>query len=357
MKKVLQIYTLYNNAGTEKVIMNLYKNIDKKTITFDFLAEREGELDDYIRSQGSQIYYIPFHNRREYINDLYKFLTEHTEYQIIHTHTALHLEDVLIAAMKAGVKCRIAHSHNSRNDLPFIVQKVRRLQTRKIEAAATHYIACSEEAAKWLFPRHYKQCLLLNNGIDLNSFKYRSEYRVLVRTELGIGDRCKVICHIGRFAKQKNQKFIIDILANMDKSDDICLLLVGDGPDKGNIIEYARQKGVYSNIHFLGNRRDIAQILSASDLFVFPSLHEGLGIVLIEAQASGLHCIASENVPDEADVGDLERIRLKDTDKWIQRIKESLYSEKDRLTHVSYKLQQYDIKKTAKCMENFYESQ
>ena len=354
MKKILQVYPQMNNAGTEMVIMNLFRNIDRSKVSFDFLVQKPGSIDDIIKSLGGNIYYIPNRSKWSYHKELINFFTEHKEYDVIHTHTHAEMGLVLKAAKQVGIKHRIAHSHNSREDLPSIFKLYKRITGIEIEYNANHFFACSELAAKWLFPSKWKQCKILENAIELERFSFDNETRARMRKCFGFTVDDKVVCHVGRFAEQKNHKRIIEILNKMiDADNSIKALLVGTGP----ILDEMVEKSKSDNIKFLGNRNDVPDILCAGDVFLFPSLHEGLGIVLIEAQASGLMCIASNAVPPEADIGNglLIRLSLKDDNVvWIENIKKG-FSQSDRLELSQMALKsRYNIKKIGKHIEEFY---
>lgn len=354
MKKILQVYPQMNNAGTEMVIMNLFRNVDRNKVSFDFLVQKPGLIDDEIRSMGGNIYYIPNNRKTKYYRNLLGFFEEHQEYSAVHTHTHAEMGMVLKAAKKAGIKHRIAHSHNSREDLPAIFKLYKRITGIPIEQNANHFFACSNLAAKWLFPAKWEKCEILENAIELERFVFNAETRIRMRQSFGFNESDKVICHVGRFAEQKNHKRIIEILNEMiDADNSIKALLVGVGP----LFDEIKAKSKTENIKLLGTRNDIPELLCAGDMFLFPSLHEGLGIVLIEAQASGLKCVASDAVPKEADIGTelLRRLPLKASNKeWIQNI-EASFENPDRQKKSQAALNsKYNIKTIGKHIEEFY---
>ena len=354
MKKILQVYPQMNNAGTEMVIMNLFRNVDRNKISFDFLAQKPGLIDDEIRSMGGNIYYIPNTGKTEYYKRLFRFFEEHKEYTAIHTHTHAEMGMVLKAAKQAGITHRIAHSHNSREDLPSIFKLYKRITGIPIEQNANHFFACSNLAAKWLFPSKWQKCEVLENAIELERFAFNAETRIRMRQGFGFNDGDKVICHVGRFAEQKNHKRIIEILNEMIEADNsIKALLVGIGP----LFDEMKSKSKTDNIKFLGTRNDIPELLCAGDMFLFPSLHEGLGIVLIEAQASGLKCVSSDAVPPEADIGTglLRRLPLKASNKeWIRNIEASFVNHDRQKKSQAALDSRYNIKTIGKHIEEFY---
>ena len=355
MVKVLHVYPEMKSAGTEMVIMNLYRNIDRERVQFDLLTMREGESDDAFRALGAQVHRIP--KTKSYKRDLVAFFRAHPEYKIVHAHTHKEMGEVLRAAKVAGVPCRIAHSHNSRSDLPKIMKLYKMLTGWHIESSATHFLACSREAAEWLFPRKHKRAQVWNNAIDLDAFRFDTEARKSVRAQLGIPEEARVIAHVGRFADQKNHTFIVRLLNRLTAEDaSLYAILVGDGP----LFDEIRAEAKSERILFLGQRKDVPALLSASDMFLFPSHYEGLGIVAVEAEASGLFCLASDGVPAAADIGIglFRRMSLSDSDDtWCDRIKEILNtasrenrSERSMLAFDT----DYNIHKIAKMAEEFY---
>lgn len=360
MIRVLQVYPQLNNAGTEMVIMNLYKHIDRSKIQFDFLVEEKGELDDIIRKMGGIIYYLKNSNKNSYYKSLNSFFHVHREYSIVHTHTHKSMGYVLKAAKRNGVTIRIAHSHTARLGLPKAITFYKKFTSKIIEENATDFFACSSIAAKWLFPRKYKQAKIIYNAIELEKFYFKDQSRQTVRNQLGLNNNQKLICHVGRFAQEKNHSKIINIASELLKiRDDTFFVFVGDGPLHNDIKKKAKELEVEEKMFFLGSRTDVYSILSASDLFIFPSLREGLGISLIEAQANGLYCVASEKVPNEADLK-LGLFMKKSTSdsalEWASSINDKLNEEVIR-NKVSEKsnIENYDISIIANKVQNFYE--
>ena len=355
MIRILHVYPEMRSAGTEMVIMNLLRNIDRDEVAFDFLVQREGESDEKLQALGANIHYLP--KTKKYFSELKSFFSEHSEYRIVHTHTHAEMGLVLKAAKKMGVPCRIAHSHNSRPDLPRLVKLIKLWTSRDIESSATHFIACSREAAKWLYPRKHKRAVVWNNAIDLDAFRFSDETRKEYREKLDIPEGAKVIAHVGRFAHQKNHAFIIDALNELIARDEsVVALLVGDGP----LFDEMKARSNSDAIRFLGHRSDVPEILAASDLFFFPSNYEGLGIVAVEAQASGIYCLASTGVPAAADIGIglFERLALTESmDTWLERIADILAScdtaKRAELSEAAFGTE-YNIKRVAKDAQSFY---
>lgn len=355
MVRVLQVYPQLNNAGTEMVIMNLYRNIDREKVQFDFLVQKKGELDSKIKEMGAKIYYIE--KDKNYKQKLNCFFKDHKEFRIVHTHMHQEMGMVLKQAAKNGITYRIAHSHNARVDLPEIFRVYKMVSSYNIEKYATHFVACSEEAARWLFPRRYRECVVWKNAIEMERFLFSQELRIKKRRELGIPEKAKVVCHVGRFAKQKNHERILSILNDMmKKNQELYALLVGVGP----LLNEMKQIASTDRIKFLGNRTDVPDILDAADMFLFPSLYEGLGIVAVEAQTNGLYCLASTNIPKSADLnnGCFAQLELKEeNDRWERTILKLLeisdLEERKRKSLDALKTE-YNIKVIAKNVQTFY---
>ena len=229
-----------------------------------------------------------------------------------------------------------------------------------MEKSATHFFACSYNAAKWLFPHKVKECKVLYNGIMLDEYLFKKESRQKVRTLLGIPEDTFVMIHVGRFAKEKNHEYLVKILENYKKvaQSEWKAILVGSGPLEESVKTQVRESNLMDHVLFLGSRKDVNELYSAADMFIFPSLHEGLGIVVIEAQASGLPCIVSDAVPPEADmgVGLLNTLSLQDDfDKWSEMIvckKRGIETREEQKTTILKG--KYNIKLVAAQMQKFY---
>lgn len=353
MIKVLQVFPKMNNAGTENVIMNLYNNIDKSKVITEFLVQQQGELDEYIKASGAKIHYIPKTTNADYFENLKKVFKEN-DFAIVHVHLHKDMGLVLKAANKAGIKHRIAHSHTSRPDLPQIAKLYKFATNISTLRNANHFFACSTIAAQWIFPTKWRQSKTIYNAINVEKFQFDELIRAEKRAELGISPTDKVICHVGRFSKPKNHKRIIRILNKMVEKDP-CLkaILIGDGPLFSSVKAQARS----TNIKFLGSRTDVHALLNAADVFFMPSLHEGLPVVLVEAQVNGLTCVASDIISDETDIGNglLTFISLKKSDsEWIKHIN-TAFCKYDRKVKSQFAYESnFNIKKIAKEVEDFY---
>jgi glycosyltransferase EpsF len=335
--RVLHVVSAMNRGGAETLLMNVYRNLDRSKIQFDFVSHRKEkcDFDDEIISLGGKIFRIQSLGQlgpARYVKELKKVMLTNP-YVAVHAHTDYQSGFPALAAKIVGVKRRICHSHS--NHFPRgngIKEKViLKLLQSIIKYSATDYAACSKEAALFLFGKRtieHSKHHLLKNGIDITSFANVEENFILkVKQELNIPSGSGVIGHIGTFSKSKNHKFILNILKRMvERNKDLYVVLVGDGPLKKEIEEEAKEQGVYSYIRFLGVRDDVPRLMQAFDVFLFPSIYEGFGIVMIEAQSSGIPCVASDGVPKSTDMnlGLVSFISLTESlDKWIDAIEES----------------------------------
>jgi len=358
MVRVLHVVTQMGRGGIETMLMNLYRNMDREKIQFDFLVHREekGDYDDEIKALGGNIYYVPainpFHHRK-YLNALDTFFLKH-RYNIVHSHINTLSMYVLRAAKKANVNCRIAHSHTDRIEINkgFFIKIYCK---KKLENYLTHRFACGEKAGKWLFNKN--DFTILNNAIDLYKFRFDKENNLLYRNQLELGNSF-VLGHIGNYSKTKNHSFLIDIFTEIvKKNENSKLVLIGRKDKREKAIEKkVNGLGLSSKVLFLGIRKDVQEILSCMDVFVFPSIYEGLPVTLIEAQANGIHIVASDSITEKVKVTELVQfISLKkDATYWADNI----LKYKDGYKRVFYlsELQTagYDASKTAKWLENFY---
>jgi glycosyltransferase involved in cell wall biosynthesis len=336
--RVLQVVTIMNRGGLETMLMNYYRQMDKNKIQFDFMVHREekGHYDDEIIRLGGRIYRMPQirpGNYRLYFNKLDDFFSNHKEYKVVHSHINENSSFVLRAARKYEVPCRIAHSHLS--DLGIDIKLPFRLFARySMKENPNYYFACSKNAGKWLFGNKVpftNNVTVLNNAVNTNEFKFNEAIRNRVLREIGVTNQL-VVGHIGRFNKQKNHDYLIDIFNELVKiKPNAILVLVGDGHLKPQIEKKISNLGLSNNVRILGVRSDISDILQAIDLFLFPSLFEGLPVVLVEAQAAGLNCIISDSITKECDVtGRIQFLSLQDPPKhWAEKILSTTYEHYD----------------------------
>ena len=298
--RVLQVVTHMERGGLESMLMNYYRYIDREKIQFDFLVHRQerAAYDDEIEAMGGKIYRLPrlVPWSKAYLTALNRFFDEHPEYRIVHVHQDCLSSVILKAAQQHNIPVRIAHSHNANQDRN-LKYPIKLWCRRSIPRCATHLFACGKDAGDWMFGGASYQ--IINNAIDTTAYTYDTNKRVELRRQLGLADEL-VIGHVGRFNPQKNHPFLMDIFAALlKKESNAVLLLVGGGEGMSQIREKAQKLGIAEHVHFLGVRSDVADLMRAMDVFVLPSLYEGLPVTMVEAQAAGLPCIISDKVPPE----------------------------------------------------------
>lgn len=305
-KRVLHIVSAMNRGGAETLLMNVYRNIDKAKVQFDFISHHQEscDYDNEIEAMGGRIYRIKSLGQQgpfSYVRTLKRIMGEN-QYVAVHSHTDYQSGFPALAAKYAGVKKRICHSHSNLRTNGLKEKMLYQLFRAVIHYAATDYCACSDVAARSLFGEK-NGVHILKNGIDMSDYINMSSGRS-VREELGIADDAKIIGHVGNFSDTKNQAFILKVVKKLVKEDsNIVAVLVGDGPLKSTIEAEAKKLGINQHIRFLGIRTDIARLMKTFDVFLFPSLFEGFGIVAIEAQCAGTPCVASDTVPQTTDMG------------------------------------------------------
>lgn len=357
--RVLHVVVNMNRGGAETLLMNLYRNIDRSKIQFDFLTCKEGVFDREILELGGKVHRIPYVTEVghfQYGKSLEEFFKSQLKYQIVHSHLDKMSGLVLKAAKKAGIPVRISHSHNTSSEGSMAAKLYKWYIGQLINSNATNFYACSQVAGEWLFKD--RSASILKNGIDIDQFLYSSEARKKTRGELNISENTIVFGHVGRFAHQKNHEFLIDVFTDFCRSEmDSVLLLVGDGPLRQEIEKKVCNLKMGDKVKFLGIRNDISSLLQAFDLFIFPSLHEGLPVSLIEAQGAGLPCFISDQISPEVDMdmGLVEFIPLNNTNVWVERIKKRVPMAFYREVNLEpLKLKGYNIKDTAAQLERFY---
>lgn len=301
MIRVLQCVNIMDRAGLETMLMNYYRNIDRTEIQFDFLTHRpnEGAYDDEIKELGGKVYHAPRlypQNYLVYFKWMKDFFKEHSEYNIVHSHIDAMSYFPLAAAKKAEIAVRIAHSHTSKLDKDLKLP-IKFFTLKMIPMVANYYCACGDTAGKFMFGR--RDFKIIRNAIDLKAFSYNENIRHRKRQELGIENKL-VIGHVGRYCYIKNQLFLIEVFNEILKNNKQShLLLIGKGEDFDKIQTRINDLKIKDHVSLLVDRTDVAELYQAMDVFVMPSLFEGLPVVGVEAQANGLPCIMSNKISNE----------------------------------------------------------
>ncbi len=356
MIRILHCVAGMNYGGYEAFIMNVYRNIDRDKIQFDFLSSFPGAYDEEIKRLGGRIFYIPFITQKGpllYQKNLNKFFKEHPEYTIVHSHMDKISGSVMAAAKKAGVKVRIAHSHNIANEGGIAYHIVKDFYGLFVGPNCTHRFACSKEAARWMFGDKACEATVVYNGIDMKKYLPDGETRNALRREMRLENNF-IVGHVGRFSQQKNHDFLIDIFREIKKlKTNAKLLLLGEGDLQPRIKEKVRRMKLEEDVIFYGTTNKVNEVIQVMDAFVLPSLFEGLGIVLIEAQSAGLYCTASSDVPPLAKISDnIQFLPLsRGAEKWAKAIVEKQPAPADINSLLN---SDFNISKTADFLQNFY---
>lgn len=354
------------NGGQESFLMNMYRNIDREKVQMDFMTPftcDNNKMKKEIIDMGGRVYSYnyPFgkNNNQVFKKCMTDFMKKH-KYNTVHIHsgsTYALMEGSKIARL-SGVKNIIVHSHcGGFANIKYYIIKT--LSIQKLLKYPTHYCACSKLAAEWKFPKKIiknNSYEIIKNAIDLERFSFDRKIRSVYRERYNFQEKF-VVGHIGRFAIQKNHEFLIDIFEQICKlKENAELVLIGDGELKDKIIEKVKKKNLQERVHFWGIRSDTAELLNMMDIFVLPSFFEGLPVVGVEAQATGLPVICSDKIAKELPISSLSYfIPLEKSPKeWAKKIVE-IYDHYDRNeTKEEMAAAGYDIKLAAKQLECFY---
>ena len=326
MKRIL-VYGMSNNpGGIESYLLGMTSKIKKYGIQFDFVSDFDSmAYADELRQNGSKLYFIPAKGKKllRHLGAMRKLLKDHPEYQTVYFNILDAGAAFTMAVPRLmGRRC-IVHSHNGSTGKIWLHRICRPFLNRMADERA----ACSNLAAEYMFGKRLqnrKPAVIIPNAIHADRYYFNENIRKEYRVKLGLEDRF-VICHVGRMTEQKNSFRLIDIFDSLCEAEPKAeLLYVGTGELEEQVTAYAKKKKYADKIRFLGIRSDVAELMQASDVFLLPSLYEGLPIVAVEAQAAGLPVVLSSNITDETDItGNLKFVNLKDSDcMWVRTILE-----------------------------------
>lgn len=342
--------------------MNYYRNIDKDKIQFHFLCDEDSTNIPYeeIEKMGGKVIIIPPYQRLfEYQKELYRIFKENN-YKIVHSHISTLSVFPLRIAKKAGVPIRIAHSHSTSNKKEWKRNLIKNILRPFSKVYANQFFACSELSGRWLFgEKAFKnnKIKIINNAIDLEKFKFNKEIRNKIREKLNILEDTVLIGHIGRFVTQKNHEFLIEVFNDIYKGrKNSKLILIGQGNLKKKIVKKVEELGLKDNVIFTGQINNVSDYYNAMDIFILPSLYEGLPVVGIEAQANGLLCEFSTDMTKETKVLNTTRfISLKETpENWAKIILEDYKNFKRKDSFDEMTENNFNIIKEAKKLEEYY---
>ena len=348
MKKI-KILCLLNSLdkcnGISTYIMNYYSRLNHQNFGFDFYITDDNICDEYknniIKNNdnifvGNRIRLKTFLKEKKHFEKIIK----NENYDIIYSNILYTAFFYFIEAKKIGIKHRILHSHNTPIRSFLGIKNIIYELSKKLSVISSNiYFSCSDYAGKYLF--NNKKYHIIHNAIDTNLYKYNKEIRDIYRKKLNI-DNEYCIVHIGRFSEQKNHKYIVKIIKEIVKTEEnVKVFFIGYGELEEEIKKIIDEYNINDKIVFLGIRNDIADILQAMDVFILPSLYEGLPLVSIEAQASGLPNILSTGITKEVEITKNVKfidIKEENIEQWCKNIlkyknfnRENLESEIEKL--------------------------
>ena len=357
--KVLHVGATMDRGGTETLLMNILRVLDRDRLQFDIVeqTQRRCDYDDEIEALGSRIYRCPTispKNLRQYRMWWRTFFLEHPEYLIVHGHSRGSAPIYLSEANRAGrVTILHCHSNSYGKGLAGVARSIWQIPLHWI---ADYNFACSYEAGISQFGKK-RAFRVIKNGIISESFSWSPQTRKTLRSELSLEDSF-VLGNVGRFETPKNHPFIIDIFSEVKKIiPHAKLMLIGSGTNEEMIKEKTHQMGIFDDVLFMGVRGDVCRLHQAMDAFVFPSLYEGMPLALVEAQAASLPCFVSDTVSKDVKVTDLVQfISLADPpDVWAKKIADTMRSSPERIDRSREIIQAgFDIHSTAAELEQFY---
>ncbi len=359
-QRILCVLGKLKSGGVESIMFSYYKKLDKESYQYDFVYEEasDSEFPQEIIDMGAGAYCVPnISSPIAYIKEIRKII-KNGNYNIVHSNLNTLSVFSLFAAATCNVKYRILHNHSTssnkekkRDILKKILRPFNLIFTNK-------KAACSELAARWMYGnRSFEKGMVqvFNNGIDVDKFKFDPVFRDEIRKKYKVENK-KIVGHVGRFVTTKNHLFIIDMFSETVKIDpESVLMLVGDGELLENVKEYVNEKYLMDKVIFTGVCEDVYKYYSAFDVFVLPSLYEGLPVVAMEACACGLPVILSDQITKECAISDnVSFLPINDTECWVEKICES--NVPDRELYAGAMVGgPFDINKCVKELESYYD--
>lgn len=346
--RILHCVAGLGRGGYETFIMNVYRQIDRTKVQFDFLYSFDGIFVEEIRQLGGRVYQIPFITQKGpfvYRKAVQDFFKAHGEYRIVHSHMDKFSGLIMECAKESSIPVRISHSHNTKNEGGLAFHLVKNYYGKKILPNCTHKMGCSADAYRWLFDTD-EEMLIVQNGIDTEKFTNADNRNKKVFT----------VVNIARFTQQKNHTFLLDIFAELYRMDSSArLVLAGTGTLMERIQKKAQALGIASAVTFLGDCNDVPGLLAAADVLCMPSLFEGLPVSLVETQSAGVPCVVSDTIPSEVNLtGMVTFLSLEDSPKkWAEALLRHKHMEKPD-NRQKIREAGYDIHHTAAFLQEFY---
>lgn len=358
MKRILHIGLSNVMGGIESYLVNLMQTIDSNKYQLEFLVfhQDEPKFQQSIVQAGGIIHQITSRNENYFLNkkDLHSFF-QHHNFDTVHYHIVSFSYMTPIQYIPKSTKL-VLHSHTSSPPINKRILFFHHLNKIRFLHRANLLLACSKDAAQFMFSN--KKCVVLPNGINFERYSFNSSIRMTYREQLQL-DNKTVLIHIGRFEKEKNHRFLIEMFSELIRKEgrEYRLLLVGTGSLLVETKNLVKQLGLQKDVMFLGLRADIAELLSASDVLLMPSYYEGLPFALIEAQVNGLKCIVSTGVSNESNKND--RISFLPIDKgngvWIKNIRQYSFNNWQRINDLQNS--EYDIAISTKKLQEAYKKE
>lgn len=376
MRVLHVISTLNIGSGIANFVMSYYRRIVCDGMQFDFLLFKhmDKEFVEEVEALGGRVYFIPKPTLKfgKYKKAVKKFFKEHKgEWDIVHIHEILVQRFICKPAKKyGGVKAIATHSHVSKFILPVygvsaaknrLIAFVKKLRNgvllRGIRKNSDFCFACSEAAGQALYGKKIlsaENFCVIKNAIEPEKYAFNEQIRDKYREEFNLTGK-KVIIQVGRLCEPKNQTFFLEVMQKLCEADNLyALMLVGDGELKEQVAEKIGELNLGDNVIMTGNRTDVEKLFQCADLSVLPSLTEGLGIVLIEAQASGLPCIASTGVPEEAQITPFVQFLDLNTEEWVNAVLNAELVRRDAKEYIA--ASGYDVTLNAEKLRGIYSS-
>jgi glycosyltransferase involved in cell wall biosynthesis len=356
--KILYVMNHFSVGGGEAFCSNLALNLNKN-IQVDFAVESFDEKSFFYQQLSAKNIHFYNYNSIKKKHSLLTFfklfsLMKQGNYQVVHSHRDYFNGFILLIAFFAGIKKRISHAHLSKGKTTMAGKIYENIQKFLILCFATDLLACSQISGKFLYYKNAK-FQIINNFIECDKFVYNINLRNSIRTKYNITNKFAV-GHVGRFSSEKNHSFLIDIFSEIHKkNNNSVLLLVGNGPTESSIKQKITALNLTNNVFFTGFISNVSDLYQAMDCFVFPSYHEGLGIVAIEAECTGLPCFISDGVPEEANIVNTTKISLlKNSKEWAEIILEKTNNFERKDCSLKIKEANYDIKNIISKLEREY---
>ena len=359
MVRVLQMVGSLDIGGSQIMVMNLYRAMDRERVQFDFIVDRPDKMffAEEIKALGGKVYVMPQFkgtNISKIKKAWKKFFLEHPEYKVLHSHVRSYASIYLPIAKKCGVKT-IIHSHST-SEGKGLKNFVKRVLERPLRRQADYLMACSADAGVWLYGKRAVQkenYFFIPNAIDIEKYSYNESVRAQYRKDLGVEGKY-VIGHVGRLHPSKNHLFLLDVFKEVKaKRQEAMLLIVGDGDLREKVEEKIEQLGLQESIIMAGARKDVAQLMQAMDTFVFPSVWEGLPVTVVEAQTSGLPCFISDTITEECIFSKrAKRLSISDKRAWVEAIADIKGEMNAPLENLAGNT--FDIRRSAEFFVNFY---